>query len=82
MDGDEQIRPVEVGHACPVVEADELVVGTGLYDFHVATLFANQFADASGHFEVDFFFERSSPGGPLVVSAMSGIDDQNEAFPT
>ena len=50
MNGDKQICPVEVGHACPIVETDELVIGAGLYDFHVATLFANQFADASGYF--------------------------------
>lgn len=80
MDGDEQVCAEIICHAGPVIECDKLVIRTCLYDFHSFAFFPDEFTHPSGNFQVDVFFERAASGCSLVVSSMSGIDDQHERF--
>ena len=82
MDREEQVGLVLVGNRGALVQRDKSVIGTGEHDFGAHPLL-NQFGEPERDVENNVFFEDTvRSDSPVVVAAVSGVDNDAVHFKT
>src|SRR5689334_13179928 len=75
MDGKEQVGFALVGKRGTTFQWNERIVGAGVDDLGVQSLF-DQLANALGNVEHEVLFQQTFyAGGALVMAAVAGVDD-------
>ena len=78
VDGDEKVRLFVVGNVGAALKRNEYVRSPRIDNRHVRTVLLHESAKGEGDGEVDVFFFGACSQGAGVMSAVSGIDDQDK----